>query len=88
MKKNGQRRYKYIVLGRDKSNYKHSNSTRILINNICVMFVGRVLKHKVGVVMGTNCAPNLAGLFLYSYKADFIHRLLNENKRKIVRSIL
>jgi hypothetical protein len=29
--------------------------------------------------MGTNCAPLLVDLFLYSYDADFIQRLLKKN---------
>jgi hypothetical protein len=28
--------------------------------------------------MGTNCAPLLADLFLYSYEADFMHWLLKK----------
>ena len=37
-----------------------------LIDNIFVMFGGRVFQQ-----MGTNCAPLLADLFLYSYEVDF-----------------
>ncbi len=100
MKKNGQRKYKYLFLGRGKSYYKHSNSAKkfsetvainmleFLIDNIFVLFDGRVLLKTVGISMGINCAHLLAGLFLYSYKADFIQGLLNENERKIARSIL
>jgi len=36
--------------------------------------------------MGTNCAPLLADLFLYSYEADFIQGLLKKNKKKLARS--
>ena len=36
--------------------------------------------------IGTNCAPLLADLFLYSYEADFIQRLLKKNEKKLVRS--
>jgi hypothetical protein len=36
--------------------------------------------------MGTNCAPLLAGLFLYSYEADFIKMLLKKNEKKLARS--
>jgi len=35
--------------------------------------------------MGTNCAPLLADLFLYSYEADFIHGLLKTNEKKLIR---
>ena len=36
--------------------------------------------------MGTNCAPLLAHLFLYSYEADFIQGLVKKNEKKIARS--
>ena len=42
----------------------------ILIDNIFVFFGGRVFQQIVGIPMSTNCAPLLADLFLYSYKAD------------------
>ena len=41
----------------------------VLIDNIFVMFDGRVFQQTVGIPMGTNCAPLLADLFLYSYEA-------------------
>ena len=34
-----------------------------LIENIFVMFGGRVFQQTVGIPMGTNCAPLLADLF-------------------------
>ena len=37
-----------------------------LIDNMFVMFYGRVLQQAVAILMGTNCAPLLAELFLYS----------------------
>ena len=74
MKKNGQRRYKYTVLGRDRSYIvkNHSDSTKkfsetdiinmreFLIDNIFVIFGGRVFQRIVGIPMGTNCALLLA----------------------------
>ena len=44
-----------------------------------VMFGGRVFQHTVGIPIGTNCAPLLADLSLYSYEADFIQGLLKKN---------
>ena len=86
LKKNGQRRYEYLVLGRDKfycvndhsdSNKKFSETDIIkmldfLTDNIFVTFGGYVFQQTVGIQMGTNCAPLLADLFLYNYEADFI----------------
>ena len=50
------------------------------------MFGGRVIQQTVGIPMGTNCAPLLADLFLYSYEADFIRGLLKKNEKKLARS--
>jgi hypothetical protein len=57
-----------------------------LIDNIFVMFGGRVFQQTVGIPMSTNCAPLLADLFLYSYEANFIHGLLKKNEKKLARS--
>ena len=99
-KQNGQRRYKYLVLGRDRSCFvkHHSDSTKkisetdimnmleFLIDNIFVIFGGRVFQQTVGTPMGTNCASLLADLILYSYEAYFIQGLLKKNKKKLARS--
>ena len=37
--------------------------------------------------MGTNCASLLADLFLYSYEADFIQGLLNDNEKQLSLSL-
>jgi hypothetical protein len=33
--------------------------------------------------MGTNCAPLLANLFLYSYEAELIQKLLHEKNKPL-----
>ena len=53
-----------------------------LIDNIFVLFGGRVFQQTVGILMGTKCAD----LFLYSYGADFIQRFLKKNEKKLARS--
>ena len=58
-----------------------------LIDNIFVFFGGRVFQQTVGIPMGTNCAPLLADLFLYSYEANFIQGLLKKNEKKLARSL-
>ena len=57
-----------------------------LIDNIFAMFGGRVFQQTVRIPMGTNCAPHLADLFIYSYEADFIQGLLKKNEKKLARS--
>ena len=97
LKKDGKRRYKYLVLGRDKPYFvvNHSDSNKknsdddicgmpdFLIDNIFVMFGGRVFQETVGIPMETNYAPLLADLFLYSYEADFIQSLLQRKEKKL-----
>ena len=36
--------------------------------------------------MGTDCAPLLADLFLYSYETDFIQGLLKKKEKNLARS--
>jgi hypothetical protein len=43
-----------------------------LIDNIYVVFGDQVFQQLAGIPMGTNCAPLLANLFLYSYEAEFV----------------
>ena len=87
IKKNGQRRYKYIVLGRDLS-YFVKKTTLILptnslklISSTCSSFwlttyllslVDVFFNRQSAYLLGTNYAPLLADLFLYLYEADFI----------------
>ena len=45
-----------------------------LIDNIFMEFGGRIFQQTIGTPIGTKCAPLLADLFLYSYKAEFYHQ--------------
>ena len=95
--KNGNCRYKFLVLGREgpyfvkehsdsKNKYTEDdiiNMLEFLVDNIFVVFGGKVFQQIVGIPMGTNCAPLLADIFLYSYEAEFIQSLLSTGKKKI-----
>ena len=87
--KNGKRRFEYIVVGH-KSTYFVTNTSNaknkyteddivrmldFLIDNIFVECGGVIFQQVIRIPMGTNCAPLLADLFLYSYEAEFIHSL-------------
>ena len=39
----------------------------------------------VGIPLGTNCAPLLADLFLYSYENEFLDKLIKEGRRKLAK---
>ena len=98
--KNGRKRYEYIVVNNGSSYFvkTHSDARRkfteddvvrmldFLIDNIYVECGGHIFQQVIGIPMGTNCAPLLADLFLYSYEADFIQSLLKSDKRHLAKS--
>ena len=95
--RNGNRRYKYLVLGHEETYFvkEHSDSKHeyseddiikmleFLVDNIFVVFAGKVFQQTAGIPMGTNCAHLLADIFLYSYEADFIQSLLSTGKKQL-----
>ena len=56
-----------------------------LIDNIFVDFGGRIFQKTIGIPMGTNCAPLLADLFLYSYEAEFVQNLIKQGNRTLAK---
>ena len=44
------------------------------MDDINVRFSGQLFRQMVGIPMGTNCAPLLANLFLYSYENELIDK--------------
>ena len=83
---------KFVVLGYNStyfSNKIHKGKTcyseeqvismlEFLIDNIFVSFGGTLFQQVVGIPMGTNCAPLLADLFLYSYESEFLQKLVKD----------
>jgi hypothetical protein len=49
------------------------------VDNINVAVGDQVFKQSDGIPMDTNCAPLLVDLFLYSYEAEFVQKLLQDN---------
>jgi hypothetical protein len=41
---------------------------------------GRNFQQVISIPMGTNCAPLLADLFLYSYELEFLQKLVKDKK--------
>ena len=56
-----------------------------LVDNIYVVFGDQVFQKTVGIPMGTNCALLLADLFLHSYEAEFVQKLLRDDNKKTSR---
>ena len=57
-----------------------------LEDNIYVRFGGQFLRQTVVIPMGTNCAPLLANLFLYSYENEFYINSLRRAKESLLKS--
>ena len=57
-----------------------------LVDNIFVECGGVIFQQVIGIPMGTNCAPLLADLFLYSYEAEFIKTLIKSGKQHLAKS--
>ena len=55
-----------------------------LLDNIYVRFSDTVYRQVVGIPMGTNCAPLIADLFLYTFERDFTRKLVKEKKYEII----
>jgi hypothetical protein len=77
----------YFVRHHSDSPYKYSEADikgmlGFLVDNIYVVIGDQVFQRSVGNPMGTNCARLLADLFLYSYEAEFVQKLLREKTTK------
>ena len=97
--KNGVTRYTNIKDGRNKNYFTShplNDDIKYTANDNCKMieflvdyayvrFGGQLFRQMVGIPMGTNCAPLLADLFLYSYENEFLDKLIKEGKRKLAR---
>ena len=95
--KNGATRYIHIKVCRNKSYFTSdplNGDNKYTANDICKMIEflldnihvrcgGELFRQMVGIPMGTNCAPLLADLFLYSYENEFLDKLIKESKRKL-----
>ena len=62
--------------------YSEEQVISMLIDNIFVFFGGTLFQQVFGIPMGTNCAPLLADLFLYSYEyeSEFLQKLVKDKK--------
>ena len=82
---------KYIVLSRYSAKWatKVSKGTLIscdllikmiewLIDNTYITIGNSVFQQTIGIPMGTDCAPYLANLFLFSYEFDFLNSTLKQ----------
>lgn len=60
--------------------------TRFLVENTFLLNGGQLRRQVVGIPMGTNCAPALANLYLYSYECEFMDRIVISHGAEYARS--
>ena len=60
--------------------------TEFLIDNILCSLEGVFSVKMIGYPMGTNCAPLLADLFLYSYENEFLDNMIRSGHWTLARS--
>ena len=56
-----------------------------LVDNIHLEFAGRVLRQRIGIPMGTNCAVFVANLFCFTYEYAFITLLHRAGQAALIR---
>ena len=54
-----------------------------VVDNIFVVFAGKVFQEIIVIPICANCAPLLADIFLYSYEAEFIQSFLSTGRKRL-----
>ena len=57
-----------------------------LLDNIYIRFGTKLYRQIVGILMGTNCTPLVADLFLYCYERDFMDSLNHDNQADVIEA--
>ena len=65
-------------------NHNQQQHFTFLMENIYVQFDGMVYTQIIGILMGTNCAPLIADLFLYCYERDFMSKLQKSKRFDLI----
>ena len=55
-----------------------------LLDNLFIRFCTKLYRQEVGNLMGTNCAPLVADLFLFCYERDFMMPLSGANQVDVI----
>jgi hypothetical protein len=79
------------VRHQSNSPYKYSEADIMgmlgfLVDNIYVAFGDQAFQQFAGIPTGTKCVPLLADLFWYSYEAEFVQKLLQDNLKDIKKN--
>ena len=66
--------------------YKNPTAVRDRLQKYCeILFSGQIFQQTVGILMGKNCAPLPADLFLYGYEAEFLQGLLKAGMKNLAQ---
>ena len=65
---------------------KMCDALHYLLDNIFIRFCSKLYRQIVGIPMGTNCAPLVADLFLFSYERGFMLSLSDNNQADIIEA--
>ena len=57
-----------------------------LLDNIYIRFGTKLYRQIVGILMGTNCAPLVADLFLYCYERDFMNSPNHDHQTDVIEA--
>ena len=73
----------YFNKNRSKVNVSYSVDELIqkincITDNSYILYRGKVYRQKIGIPMGTNCAPYLANIFLHTYEYAYMEKLVGE----------
>ena len=81
--------FTHDINGRGDGMYTADNICQMIefpIDNIFVQFGGCLFCQMIGIPMGTNCAPLIADLFLYSYENELLDNMIRSGHRRLARS--
>ena len=65
---------------------KMCDALHYLLDNIFIRFGSQLHRQIVGIPMGTNCAPLVVDLFLFSYERDLMLSLSDNNQTDIIEA--
>ena len=65
---------------------KMCDALHYLLDNIFIRFGLKLYRQIVGILIGTNCAPLVADLFLFCYGRDFMLSLSDNNQTDIIEA--
>ena len=57
-----------------------------MLDNIFIRFGIKLYRQVVGIPLGTNCAPLVADLFLFSYERDIMMSLSDDKQADVINA--